>query len=444
MDLYVERQSVDLLRKGDAKHFILLFDEYFSDLYKYVRRRVFDLKIVEKIVRLTFLDALGQMKNTPTDLNFSVWLYSLAKPRIWSYLEQTNGEIDKLELVVDNLNIKPESEDERALAMISKMLKKLSFEEREILRLKFFEQVSDGDVMVILGGENGTIGPRIYKVLKRAHFLLFGESDQKQGVYFGELGSFLIRIRELENINVSEGFKLNLKNDLFNKIEKKDFVIDAELVKEDMAFEKERTERKKAMNARVGGSNDPAKIFVEAVKELKDEENKKKEKMERKEERREKAMFFFERWRVAFTIVPTFIILFIVLFFALKLIDFGSFIDKLSSNDVENNGQTLVKIERGYANTCDIDVRFEGAFSDTEKRKVNKGITDKLCDYYEVKTLLISRVETGVVEVELDVPDWFLEYKFVNKLKRWRINTYERTFNSNGEHREISAVIKDA
>jgi hypothetical protein len=55
-----------------------------------------------------------------------------------------------------------------------------------------------------LGIEDGTIGPKIYRVLKRAHFLLFGESDERQGVYFGELSGFLARMRDLEYIDVPE------------------------------------------------------------------------------------------------------------------------------------------------------------------------------------------------------------------------------------------------
>lgn len=406
MDLYVERQCVDEMKAGKAEKFLMLFDANFEDVYKYVARRVVDGAERERIVRLTFLDALGQIQNTPTDSTYLVWLFSLARPRVWDHIAkasfpETQGLISAREKV-------DESSDE-LVRKADKIMGKLSLEEREILRLKFFEQVSDGDVMTILAMTEGSIGPKIYRVLKRAHFLLFGESDERKGVYFGELSGFFERLRGLESIEVLEVLKLSLKTDVTTRIQKKNFAVEAEVV----------MEKKASTNEKVPtGSNDPAKIFVEAVREMREDEAKELEKERMKFEKSERVLDFVDRWKGVLTLIPVAIFLMIFTSFLLSFLDFG-------------------RIERGFPNNCDIEIVFDGDFTDAEKRSVNNGVSAKLCDHFEVERLVISRLDEGKLEVEVDVPEWFLEYTFVKKVSDWRIKKYARTLNSDGEPGQV-------
>ena len=417
MDLYVEKQYVDQMKGGDLKQFLLLFDGSFPGLYKYVFRRVGEGEETNNVVRLTFLDALVRAMDVPTDISYTVWLYSLALQRVWDVIERASFP-QKQGLIAGVDSVDSDDNDDE-VKKAEKMFKKLSLEEREILRLKFFEEVSDGDVMTILAIEDGTIGAKIYRVLKRAHFLLFGESDEKQGVYFGELSGFLSRIREMERITIPEAFKLSLRADISARLDRRDFAIEgqAETVepkvgpKKPPVFVKGEDEHL--------GSNDPAKVFVEAVKEMKREEEDERIKAAIRMEREEKLFDFLERWRNVLTFVPVIIVLLVVGFFVWK---FGDFSGEPNVN--------VAAIERGYLNDCTIEVVFKGDFSDGEKRSVNKGISDRICGHFKVKRLLISRLGDEKVAVKVDVPQWFLEYNFVKKNIDWRIKKYARTFNS--------------
>lgn len=414
MDLYVERQCVDEMRKGDMRQFMLLYDAYFVGVYKYVARRVSDRSAVEKIVRLTFLDALGQVRNTPGDIGYLMWLYTLAKPRVWENIAKQSfpekqGLIQKgvAESAADKADVSSRAD---------KMFKKLSMEEREILRLKFFEEVTDGEVMMILGSEEATIGPKIYKVLKRAHLLLFGESDERHGVYFGELSAFFERLKTLEKIEIPEVFKLSLKADISMRIDRRDFMIEGKVVEEgskDAPF---------AVKKEGVGSNDPAKIFVEAVAEMRaDEKRKKIEEVVDEDdfEKREKVYNFIDKWKSVLVLVPVLLFIWIAAFVVVKLI---------SNSPI---------IERGYVNNCAIEVGFTGDFSDAEKRSVNAGVSDRLCDHFTVNKLLISRTSEGVVGVNVEIPDWLLNYNFVKKVTEWRIQKYERTANRDQQSGKI-------
>jgi RNA polymerase sigma-70 factor, ECF subfamily len=407
MDLYVERQCVDNMKKGDTKQFLLLFEANFHDVFKYVARRVADRQEVEKIVRLTFLDALGQIQSTPADVGYVIWLYSLAKPRVWDHIAKSSfpGQQGLI-----SLSAKRKEGDDDVVEKIDKMMKKLSLEEREILRLKFFEEVADGDLITILSLEEGKLGPRIYRVLKRAHFLLFGEDQEKKKVYFGKLSGLFEKVRKLEGIEVPEVFKLTLKADFTNRIERKNFAINGEVVKEKKTkepFKPKQTEKPK-------GSNDPAKIFVEAVKEMREEEEEEREKQQHKLEQMEKTYDFIDKWKGILILIP--LILFIWILILVVISIWG----------VIGGGG----VERGYVNTCEIEVEYDGEMTDSVRRGIDLGITNRICDHFEVRWMSVVFSETGSVFVEVDVPDWFLEYRFARKNDEWKIKKYERTAHS--------------
>ncbi len=402
MDLYVERQCIDEMKDGKVEKFLLLFDANFEELYRYVYRRVSEIREVERIVRLTFLDALGQMNSTPTDVSYLVWLYSLAKPRVWENIAKESVP-EKRGLI----SVAEGAEMGENLSKLEKMMGKLSLEEREIIRLKFFEQVTDGDVMTVLGIEEGTVGTKIYRVLKRSHFLIFGEREGNQGVYFGELSGLFETVREHEEEPVFGAFKLNLKSDLDSRMKRKEFAVEADFVEE-----KPRVSAKGPKLTDVG-SKDPAKIFVQAVKDLTDEEKREIDEQRQKVIRRENLYDLIDQWKTLFFAIP------LVLFLA------------VTAYVIMNIFPT--SITRGYVNTCDVEVVFDGEFSDGEMRGINKGVSDRICDHFEVKKLIIKRNEDASIAVNVDVPDWLLEYKFVKKIKDWRIKKYERTLSSNDQ-----------
>lgn len=416
MDLFVERQCIEQMKSGDTKKFLMLFDANFEEVYKYVMRRVPVNAEAESITRMVFMDALGQIERTPQDLGYNVWLYSLARPRVWDYMSkasfpQKQGLISAVE---------DAGEKEYTKEIIKKadhLFTKLLLEEREILRLKFFEQVSDGDVMYVLNSEEASIGPKIYRVLKRSHFMLFGESDERHGVYFGEISSFMEQIRQAEVIEVPETFKATLRVELENKINRKDFAVEAEeIVSEKEPFQEtpEFLQQDKPK-----GSNDPAKIFVEAVREMREEEEQERVKQQQKLERQERVYEFLERYKVYLVALPVllFVVLGAVVFFSL-----------FNQED---------RIVRGYSNSCSMDIEFTGDFSDSEIRSVHQGISNRLCDHFTVEKLVISRLPSGEVGVKVDVPEWFYQYGFKKNPRMWKIYYYEKTARSNSESGEV-------
>lgn len=439
------------MKAGNVRQFLMLFDAFFDDLYRYVARRVDSPADIRKIVRLTFLDALGQIQNTPEDSGYLVWLYSLAFPRVTDNIA-TQGFSDKPGFDSAEEVEGRSAEDSDIVKMTEKVLKKMTLEEREIVRLKFFEQVSDGDVMTVLGISEESVGTKIYRVLKRLHFLLFGDSRLKTGVYFGDVSGLFERARTLEKIEVQDIFKLELRTTISNKIERQDFAIDAEVVADKEVRGEERRENVSPFDGVAFeekdilsvGSDDPAKVFVKAAQEMTsddwaDLEREKQEKIRKIEQEeavseefdREALMDLLERWKGILIGVPIFLFFVIGAYVVLNLFVL--------------NG----KIERGYPTICaaakagvvdfsggilggvlpsNNPVKGDGAFYDAEKRSIISQIVDRACGAFKVESLVVKKVDDTTLQVNVAIKDWKMEYKFVKNEEQWRVKKFLKTY----------------
>jgi len=425
MDLYVEKQCVDQMKASEPKKFLMLFDAYFESVYKYVARRVPDLQEVERITKLTVLDASGQIQNTPTDIAYLVWVYSLAKPRISNYINK--AVFPKKQGLMEKGPVLPGQEGERTVEKAENMFRKLTMEEAEILRLKFFEELADGDVHFVLGGEEPLIGPRIYRVLKRAHFLLFGESDQRQGVYFGELSGFMERVKDLEKIQIPEAFKLGLRAEISNKFERKEFAVDAPVFEEVKKEESEVSAPWKELGdkevSQKVGSNDPAKIFVEAVKEMRQEEEARRVSQLKEIDKTERALEIFEKIKGILVLIPIAMFLMVV-FFVGKMFLFDG------------------KIDRGITGLCPFETEFNGDFNEAEKLSIDSNISKAICREFLPRSIIVEKLEKeGFVKVMVDAEEGSLLYEFAQENGIWKMKKYAKIADSNPESRKIQRNI---
>jgi RNA polymerase sigma-70 factor, ECF subfamily len=270
MEIQVEKQLMEDLKTEPAQ-FIALYDEYFSEIYRYVARRVSEQDVLREIVNLVFLDAYGQRTTAPTDVGFKVWLFGLAWQRVRSYVEKSvsgpGAPVNSPVFEGASLSDGVYDDEFKLKQQADTFFSSLTAAEREVVRLKFFEEVTDGELKYVLGIEKGLIGPTIYRVLKRGYEILFGKSEDNRGVYYGELHSFLSRLRKIEKIPSPDGLKLEVKLELQQRIggvapEAEPFSNEAATT---AAAEAEGTTGVESGIGR-SGSDDPAKIFVNAAK----------------------------------------------------------------------------------------------------------------------------------------------------------------------------------
>lgn len=165
--------------KKDPQKFAALYDKYFDQIYRYVFRRCSDKETVHDLVSQTFYDALSHMKDYEwRGFSFSAWLYKIAHNNVlkWyrqqgrvkkvDFEEEPDFRDDKAEDVLDTLK-KKDLQDE-----VAEVMEKLDPQDREIIKLKFFEEVSNVEIAQIMGLSANHIGVKVFRALKKVKQLL--------------------------------------------------------------------------------------------------------------------------------------------------------------------------------------------------------------------------------------------------------------------------------
>ena len=162
----------------DPQQFAVLYDKYFDQIYRYVYRRVSDKDTVHDLVSQTFYDALSHIKSFEwRGYPFSSWLYKIAHNNVlkW-YREQSKGQkvnLDDINEIADlTVDQNRDAVVKEKQAEVQKVLDQLDDEEREIIRLKFFEEVSNIEIAEIMGLSANHIGVKVYRTLKKVKQLL--------------------------------------------------------------------------------------------------------------------------------------------------------------------------------------------------------------------------------------------------------------------------------
>jgi RNA polymerase sigma-70 factor (ECF subfamily) len=163
--------------KADPACFVDLYDKYFEPIYRYVYRRVSSVETAEDLVSQTFYDALSHLKSYQhKGYPFSAWLYKIAHNNVlkWYRSNSRHQQVD-LENVVE---LRSDEDVVEELAVntergnVLAMLEKLEYEDRELIRLKYFEEVSNIEIGQIMGITANNVGVKLYRALKRLKQLM--------------------------------------------------------------------------------------------------------------------------------------------------------------------------------------------------------------------------------------------------------------------------------
>ncbi len=185
-ELEQEKRLIESAKK-DPDKFIALYDKYVDQIYRYVYRRTSgDKNMTHDLVSQTFLDALSHIKKFQwRGYPFSSWLYKIAHNNVIKWYREV-GKIKSVPLeearqVSNNEQTqKQQLESKMAGEQIRKILSKLDREEREILRLKFFEELSNVEIADIMGLSVSNVGVKVFRTLKKAKGFLPSKKELKK------------------------------------------------------------------------------------------------------------------------------------------------------------------------------------------------------------------------------------------------------------------------
>lgn len=157
--------------KKDPGAFSELYNRYIERVFKYLCSRTGNVTEAEDITSQTFLTAFESLHQYRHEGLFSSWLFSIARNKAMDHFRKkkncvTIDEAIELYEQVDPLGGIILSEKMDA---IQKLIVDLSSEERELLRLRFFAEMSFPEIAHLLERNEDAVKKSFYRLLSRLH-----------------------------------------------------------------------------------------------------------------------------------------------------------------------------------------------------------------------------------------------------------------------------------
>lgn len=144
---------LDKACRGDEGAFSQLYQAYFEKIYKFLYYRVNHKETAEDLTEDVFIKAYQNITNLQNVNLFEGWLFQIARNRLIDHYRSKKQTVD-LDEVIEILEYEDTTVDvldlESKQKILLELLKELTTEQRQVIRLKFFEDLSNSEIASLI------------------------------------------------------------------------------------------------------------------------------------------------------------------------------------------------------------------------------------------------------------------------------------------------------
>ncbi len=162
--------SLSLLQKGDPGAVAAMLDAHGDRLLRAAYFFCRDRSDSQDLVQETFCRAIPALGEFRGDCLLYTWLYGILRNLCFSHLRQQRNHValpDRLRVESDERGPEWSAEAEERSIRLAAMLDGMPAKQREILMLRFAEEMKLGEIAELLGISSGTVKSRLHEALKR-------------------------------------------------------------------------------------------------------------------------------------------------------------------------------------------------------------------------------------------------------------------------------------
>lgn len=168
------------LKRKDPDAFARVYDTYSTPIYRFIYFKVSNQQDAEDLTSEVFLKIWQYVTETEEEVdNLRALIYRSARNLVIDFYRRRaakslTADVDDLENIVDERQQSLLTGIDTALAMnnIEKVLRQLKDEYREVIILKYLEEMSIGEIANILGKTKGSVRVLLHRALKLVKELL--------------------------------------------------------------------------------------------------------------------------------------------------------------------------------------------------------------------------------------------------------------------------------
>ncbi len=166
--------------KSDRDAFGQLYEIYYSRILNYAYRSIMDVATAEEITSNTFFHALRAIHGYTRKTSFRAWIYRIATNEVKMHWrsdrnrrvreERYHSEPDSPDIYFTLPDVETEEERRermRTFICLRKMLETLPAKYRDVLVLRYFEELPYHEISRVLGKREGTVKSLVHRGIDR-------------------------------------------------------------------------------------------------------------------------------------------------------------------------------------------------------------------------------------------------------------------------------------
>lgn len=170
MAIISKQQELDLAldaKAGNSESFGRLYDIYIKKIYDFIYYKTLNKEVAEDLTSIVFIkawDKIGQFQ----DGSFSAWLYMIARNAVIDYYRREKGhdDIDDCWDLADKADFLADIDNGLNIDLIKEAMKGLKDQDREILIMRFWLDLSFSEIAERLDKKEGAVKMALGRTLK--------------------------------------------------------------------------------------------------------------------------------------------------------------------------------------------------------------------------------------------------------------------------------------
>lgn len=168
-----EREVLELVKKGNREAYKEIVTRYMKTAYGIALGLVHNQQDALDISQESFIRAFRKIKSYDTQRPFFPWFYKLMKNLCLDHLKRKGRIINEIPL--ENVQVpEKEGEDKELKEVLWRGIERLPLEQKEVIILRYFHQMSYREIAEITGKPIGTVMSSLYYAKKRLKEILGG------------------------------------------------------------------------------------------------------------------------------------------------------------------------------------------------------------------------------------------------------------------------------
>ncbi len=146
-----------------------LYQKWLKPIYRYFYFRVGNVKDAEDLTSQVFLKAFEGLPRYSNHGSFSSWLFTIAHSRMVDFFRKGNREdaIDKADLIANSPDLLAQVAHDHEIMQLLSLVQKLNYDEQELIRLRFFGELSYREIGQILNRSEDAVRKAVIRLLDR-------------------------------------------------------------------------------------------------------------------------------------------------------------------------------------------------------------------------------------------------------------------------------------